>query len=393
MNDGQARLPRARGPVSDAVIGALRGPVRSVVLPSLDSIDMLSDDDAQLALTCCYELHYRSFSGVDDAWEWDAHLLAATSRLERAFLDRLADEIGPPALVPGHVAITALTELAHGDGPSLSAYVERHATLRELREFLVHRSVYQRKEADPHTWAIPHLSGRAKAAMVAIQYDEYGDGVAASMHAELFATTMRGFGLDPTYGAYLDLIPGTTLATDNLATLFGLHRRWRAACVGHLALFEMTSVVPMGRYATAMQRLGATTDQQRFYRVHVEADRVHERVAQDEMVAGLLESEPASAAALLFGARALSEVERRFSRHLLSSWSEQRSSLREPLELAPELVADAGPGTPLEGAPAHEPTCSVGRVDLAEAVVSRDVRGHRPVERPGAAEIECELTS
>lgn len=364
MNDAQPKLPRARGPVSDAVIGALRGPVGSVRLPSLDDIDVLGDDDAQLALTCCYELHYRSFSGVDDGWEWDANLLSATSRLERAFVDRLADEVGPPAPVPGRAAITALMDLAHGDGPSLSAYVEKQATLRELREFLVHRSAYQRKEADPHTWAIPRLSGRAKAAMVAIQYDEYGDGIATAMHAELFATTMRGVGLDPTYGAYLDLLPGTTLATDNLATLFGLHRRWRAASVGHLALFEMTSVVPMGRYAAALQRLGATTEHQRFYRVHVDADQVHERVAQDEMVAGLLESEPATAGTLLFGARALSEVERRFSRHLLTSWSQHRTSLRTPLDWT-----DASATAASSGSAGHSSTgASVTRIHVARAV-------------------------
>ena len=32
---------------------------------------------------------------------------------------------------------------------------------------------------------------------------------------------MRAFDLDPNYGAYLDLLPATTLATDNLVTLFG----------------------------------------------------------------------------------------------------------------------------------------------------------------------------
>ena len=57
---------------------------------------------------------------------------------------------------------------------------------------------------------------------------------------------MRALGLDPTYGAYLDALPGTTLATVNLITLFGLHRRWRGALVGNLAVYEMTSVVPMG---------------------------------------------------------------------------------------------------------------------------------------------------
>ena len=116
---------------------------------------------------------------------------------------------------------------------------------------------YQLKEADPHTWAIPRLDGRAKAALVDIQIGEYGDGNAQHVHATLFVDAMRALELDPSYGMYLDRIPGVTLATVNLVSLLGLHRRWRGALVGHLALFEMCSVVPMGRYAHAMHRLGA----------------------------------------------------------------------------------------------------------------------------------------
>lgn len=63
---------------------------------------------------------------------------------------------------------------ARDSGPSLSAHVGRHATDDQLHELLVHRSIYQLKEADPHTWAVPRLSGRPKAALVEIQADEYG---------------------------------------------------------------------------------------------------------------------------------------------------------------------------------------------------------------------------
>jgi hypothetical protein len=204
-------------------------------------------------------------------------------------------------------------------------------TREQMREFCAHRSAYQRNEADPHTWAIPRLRGRAKAAIVAIQYDEYGDGDASAMHAELFGSTMAALGLDPRPGAYLDRLPGTTLATGNLVTLLGLHRRWRAAAVGHLALFEMTSVTPMGRYAAALRRLGLPEDARRFYDEHVAADEVHERIAQDELVAGLLEAHPSAGGDVLFGARALAATERRFARALLGSWRQGGSSLLRPL--------------------------------------------------------------
>jgi hypothetical protein len=326
MQPHSPRLPHARGSVSEAVLDALLrdpGPVR---VPRLDDVGLL-DDDAQLALWCCYEMHYSGFAGVDEAWEWEPGLLAARRELERVFVDRLVDEIGPPARTPADAVAPALLELANGQGPSLSQYLLERGTRAELRELLVHRSVYQRKEADPHTWAIPRIGGRAKSAMVTIQFDEYGAGVADAMHAELFATTMKAFDLDPAYGAYLDVLPGSTLATDNLVTMFGLHRAWRAACVGHLALFEMTSVEPMARYSNALRRLGADRAARRFYDVHIAADAVHQHIALDDMVAGMLEQDPDAAGRMVFGARALTAIERHFSARMLDTWAAGSSSL------------------------------------------------------------------
>ena len=300
------------------------------------------DDDLQLALYTCYELHYRSFAGVDDRWEWHPELLAFRSGLEAVMEAALVEAVGPPlaarhgsveeqlwALVDGPATSRA------GDGnarsarvaPSLSGHIAECGTVEQVRELAVHRSAYQLKEADPHTWAIPRLSGAPKAAMVEIQADEYGGGVESQMHCSLFALTMSELGLDCRYGAYLDWLPGRTLATVNLATLFGLHRRLRAALVGHLAIFEMTSVGPMSRYAAALARLGYGERARRFYDVHVEADQHHQTVAARNMAGRLARDEPRLAAGILFGARAVMEVERRFSADVLGAWAEGRSSL------------------------------------------------------------------
>ena len=107
--------------------------------------------------------------------------------------------------------------------------MERRATHEQWCEFLTHRSVYHLKEADPHTWAIPRLRGRPKAALVEIQADEYGGGAPERMHSELFAGLMRDLELDPAYGALWDDAPAAAFATVNTMSLFGLHRRWRAA--------------------------------------------------------------------------------------------------------------------------------------------------------------------
>ena len=129
------------------------------------------------------------------------------------------------------------------------------------------------------------------------------------------------------YGTYLDRLPGSTLSTCNLVSLFGLHRRWRGALVGHLALFEMSSVGPMGRYQAALERLGLGRSATRFYEAHVVADERHQEVAQHDLVAGLIDDEPFLGGEVVFGARALAAVEGRFAQHLLDSWAAGRSSL------------------------------------------------------------------
>ena len=60
----QPGLPRPRGIVSEALVSALAREPRPIRTPTLSGIDWLDDDDAQLALWCCYQLHYSSFAGV-----------------------------------------------------------------------------------------------------------------------------------------------------------------------------------------------------------------------------------------------------------------------------------------------------------------------------------------
>jgi hypothetical protein len=322
-------LPQARGGASAALLSALMRPPHAMDPPP----PPVDDEDLHLALYCCYELHYRGFDDVDAAWEWEPTLLAARRALEDRFERALLAELGPPSGAPPAAEMdVALREIADADdGPSLSSYVERHATLPQVLEFLVHRSAYQLKEADPHSWALPRLHGGPKAAMVEIQADEYGGGRPERIHAQLFAKAMDALGLDSRYGAYLDHIPGVTLATVNLMSLLGLHRRWRGGIVGHLALFEMTSSIPNRRYATGLRRLGFSGDATDFFDEHVTADAVHENVAAVDLAGGLARQDPTLAADVLWGARALAALDDRWARHLLAAFEAGESSLRVPL--------------------------------------------------------------
>jgi hypothetical protein len=321
------KLPAARGPVSRRLVDVLRRPAGSVT--PMPTVVPNGAEDLQITLFICYELHYRGFDGVDERWEWDPGLLRLRAAAEERFEREVRAVVGGLASVPADAVGRALVDLvAADDGPSLARYLERRATLAQFREFAVHRSIYQLKEADPHTWAIPRLGGRAKAALVEIQVDEYGGGQLARMHSELFRGALAGLDLSDGYGDHIDAVPAVTLAISNLISMFGLHRRLRGALLGHLAAYEMTSSVPNRRYGNGLRRLGFDADVTRFYDEHVEADAVHEQIAAHDMCGGFCADEPDRVGDVLFGAAAALALDRLFAEHVLGCWQAGRPSLR-----------------------------------------------------------------
>jgi hypothetical protein len=332
------QLPSARGPLSESLVRDLAtGPVLSA--RTLESVarladapgDVLTDDDLQLSLAICYELHFRGFDGVDEAWEWDPELLRLRSTLERLHLTALQELVGPVPVSDDPIDVQLTAAITADDGPSLSSFMAKQGTLEQWREYLTLRSVYHLKEADPHTFAIPRLSGRTKAAMVEIQADEYGGGSAARMHSELFAGLMRDLELDSTYGALWDDAPAVAFTSVNTMSLFGLHRRWRGAALGHLATVEMTSSEPSRRYSAGLRRLGFDESTTVFYDEHVEADAVHEQIASVDMCGSFVAENPELVQDVLFGARSSLAMDGLAAQHLLGAWEAGRTALhREP---------------------------------------------------------------
>ncbi|RUR03155.1 iron-containing redox enzyme family protein [Labedella endophytica] len=335
-----ARL-HARGSLSDSLLHILEGHPDAVepLTTWHDAVDdalaratdLITDEDIQFTLFVLYTLHTGGLTDPDGIWEWNGDLLAGRARLEAAFERQLRATVPVPDLPRGERAAVAATlfELTQpSPGPSLARFLAKKATLDQAREFLIQRSVYTLREADPHSWAIPRLHGRSKVALVEIQSDEYGAGRADRQHAAIFARTVEGAGLDATYGAYLDDIPAVTFASLNLMSMFGLNRRLRGAIAGHLAAFEMTSSIPNRSYADGFRRLGFGDDVTEYFDEHVEADAVHEQIAAHDLAGALAEDEPALLADILFGASACLMVDELMADHIRESWEAGRSSLR-----------------------------------------------------------------
>jgi len=319
-------LPAARGPLSEAVTEVLRQPA-GTALPAPGDADPLGAD-LQLALALCYELHYQAFPGVDPRWEWDPELLGFRARLEALFEGALRDRARGGTDIAGEFD-ELLVE--HLPGSGLSHYMVADGTWEQMRELFAHRSIYHLKEADPHAWVIPRLSGVAKAALVAVEFDEFGGGRADRMHSRLYADLLTAAGLDAGYLHYVDHVPAAALATVNMMSMFGLHRRLRGALVGHFAAAEITTGPSAQRMDKALARFDAPAACRFFYTEHVEADAVHEQVLRHDVVGGLVGAEPELAADVVFGIQATDLLEQDFSDHVLGAWNSGGTSLLLPL--------------------------------------------------------------
>jgi len=332
----------ARGPLSAALLDMLTGAADDDIVALAERAvgeadDVLRDDDVQLSLFVLYASAYGSVAELDPRLEWDPRLIAGRCVLERAFEAALREvvRVDPlPECSQGAVA-SALFALTSADaGPSLSRHLAKKATREQALEFLIQRSIYTLREADPHSWAIPRLQGRAKAALVEIQADEYGGGRPDRVHAEIFAKALRGAGLDDRYGGYVDAVPAITLCALNTMSMFGLNRRLAGAIVGHLAAFEMTSSIPNRLYGDGLRRLGFDDDVTDYFDEHVEADAVHEQIAARDLAGALAEDQPQLLPDIMFGAAACLTVDGYVGAHLLEAWERGESSLRTPEAVA-----------------------------------------------------------
>jgi heme oxygenase-like protein len=325
------RLPRPRGPFSEHVFAQMLAADPTPTPFDATAVDVLADDDSQIALWALYELSYRGFDDVDPGHEWSPALLTTRAQIEAAFEGAIR-ELTDPAVdevigEPDRVAEQVVALVEHDRGPGLAQYLQRKATEEQYREFLVQRSLYHLKESDPHAFGIPRLDGAPKVALAELQYDEFGGGRADRLHSTLFARALDGAGLDPTYGAYVDVVPAPTLAVNNAMSLFGLHRRLRGALMGHLAAFESTSSLPCKRYSGGAERLGFDDRVTDYFDEHVEADAVHEQLATRSICQRLVDQEPELHRDVLFGAAACLRLDARSGQQMLDAWTEGGSAL------------------------------------------------------------------
>ncbi|MEO9322900.1 iron-containing redox enzyme family protein [Nocardioides sp. C4-1] len=315
------QLPHPRGALGAHLTTLLRtDPRTAATIDDAPTAD--NPDDAALSLWMLHELHYRGFDDVSDRWEWHPATLTTRARLEAALEARLRVEIADAAIPRTDDLVDDLqTIIESDDGRSLARHVQQHASREETEALLRQRSIYHLKEADPTSWVVPRLPARPKAALLEVQFDEYGNGDPARLHHVLFEQGLSAAGLDAAYGAYVDEALPEVLDQNNVLSMFGLHRRLRGAALGHLAAFEATSSVPSRQLAQGLRRLDFPEAMASYYDEHVAADAVHEQLALRDICQTLVAAEPALADDVRFGVWACLTLENRTATALLEEWA------------------------------------------------------------------------
>lgn len=313
--DTRTTLPAARGGFSETVLAVLGGgPTHTIAFPTPDD-----REDAQFSLWLLYELCYRGFPGVAEELEWDPALLALRRSLEEDFESTLRSRFRPPERVDD-LAEDLFGYIEAFEGRSVARFVHRDADRDQVLRLLRVRSIYHLKESDHVSWLIPRLRTVPKAALMEVQFDEYGTGDPNKLHAHLFARGLAACGLDPAENAYVDEAPVEVLEQNNAMSLFGLHRRLRGAAIGHFAAFEASSSLPSRRVSQGLQRLGFPPEMIAYYDEHVEADAVHEQLAVRSIVVPMVQEDPHLLEDVFLGAFTCMDLEDRFAGRMLTEF-------------------------------------------------------------------------
>ena len=296
--------------------------------------DPLGDDDLQLALYLCFELHYRCFAGVDPAWEWRPDLLAVRAVLEEAFFDALEAEVGPGEPV---------------DPDEVGDLLFRARSRRRGRLALAPARGRGRPRAVPRVrrppLALPAEGGRPAQLGDPAARRPGEDGAAGGAGRRVrrrpaaSGCTRRSSPRRCGRSASTTARTPTSTASrrdpgdgqpDVGARACAASRR--GAIVGHLAMFEMTSAQPNRRYGNALRRLGFDARGDRLLRRARRGRRgarEHRRLRPRRRPgARRSRSWPRTSSS---APGPCSILEDRFARHLLAAWEQGETSLRRPL--------------------------------------------------------------
>jgi hypothetical protein len=219
----------------------------------------------------------------------------------RSRLDRVREEAGVDLSQPVANNAEWFESLALGDHPrddgTWGRFLREDASLDALKSVVAQRSLFFLREPDPWIYAVPTLTGVAKAGLIDLLLDEYGWGKLDRMHSTIYANLMEALDLETELDHYETTTSWQFLATLNHQWMYALDPMLGRRLIGTIYLTEADSPQAMTNYLAAWERLGIDDPRVlEFYELHVAADENHRDVALSEVAVPVAEAEGSSAA-------------------------------------------------------------------------------------------------
>lgn len=304
-------LPRARGPVSGALLTLLTGPPihDPGIVMSNDLTDLWrtsdvpwweADDDVALALVCLDELDRRGLEGVPAGWE--GHPLLATVRWRLSGpigrgLDQLSQDSTLPASGSGCSIVRLVLAMAAA-APEPVTTAPAAGPEESVEEGAVITAVQRLRERDAHLSVLPAFAGTARELLqrASLPAEPPGEDDAPR---EVIGHVLRAFGAPDRTGAHLSALPGAALWRHAVLRYLATRRSLRAATIGWLVAADALAATGRVVSGDTLRARGFDDETAKRWDRCVIGD-----LATLEAAEHVIDCEPGLAADLLLGARA-----------------------------------------------------------------------------------------
>lgn len=191
-----------------------------------------------------------------------------------------------------------LLDSGPGQYDPLFEWLATRASLPAMRWFLQQEVAGEAGFDDLVALTQLRMPARPKLEMARNYWDELGRGRAVRMHGPMLERVAVELQLD----GDADDIVWESLALANLMQGLAANRRYAYQSVGALGAVELTAPSRVSRVAEGLQRLGVSHHGRSYFTLHAHIDIKHSRDWNREVIAPLIEQQPAVARAIAEGA-------------------------------------------------------------------------------------------
>jgi hypothetical protein len=210
-----------------------------------------------------------------------------------------------------------LRERGPGQGDKLFPWLANHATLEQMRWFLMQEVAGEAGFDDLVALTQIRMPVQAKLEFARNYWDEMGRGREAGMHGPLLAHLAESLGIEST----IEETVWESLAVANLMVALAMDRRYAYHSAGALGAIELTAPTRVCFVDAGLARLGIAKPVRRYFTLHATLDVKHSQAWNREVIATLIAEDPRVARAIAEGAlMRLRAGARTFERYRQELW-------------------------------------------------------------------------